>query len=485
MKKIPLNIKIIMVSLAIWIPFMLGFISYEAHEENSNIISIATQVSEATTRTFIAALNTQIHDGRLLEESQLLDNLRNEIHGLQTISVISTSRLDAMLHQFYSQDGMPTEEISSDLTNNNSRRGANELQLFETVKQGKPARDELQQQVLKTGKPVAVSGQDSIRTLIPFRISDTGCTGNSGCYLSTRNGTVAGALDMKFSLDEFSIVPFSNIRILLIILALAGLAIIAALSTVVHYIIIRKIHLVRNALHQLATGDLTIRLARISKDELGDVAHDFNSMAAIIEHDKNNLEDIVALRTQELTTSNERLRLSRDEAVSASRTKSEFLSTMSHEIRTPLNGVIGMLSLLRTLDTDPERLDFIETAYNSGHVLLTLLNDILDISKIEANKLLLEQVNFDIGHTVNDIINLLNEDAARKSLKLTSNLPDEYPTPIKGDPTRLRQILTNLISNSIKFTDSGSVELSINIVKEHKYFVLFEFKVTDTGIGIS
>jgi signal transduction histidine kinase/CheY-like chemotaxis protein len=253
----------------------------------------------------------------------------------------------------------------------------------------------------------------------------------------------------------------------------------------VNSIFLKRINNFRNAINKLATGDLTIRLPTEINDEIGDAAYDFNAMAAITEHQKQNLEEIVSSRTRELTMANERLMLSRDEALSASHTKSEFLSTMSHEIRTPLNGVIGMLSLLRTLDTDPERLDYLETAYNSGHVLLTLLNDILDISKIEANKIQLEQVNFDLKHTVNGIITLLGEDAQRKSLDLSFHIPSDYPSPIKGDPTRLRQILTNLISNSIKFTESGFVDLTINTIKLHKYFVLFEFKITDSGIGIN
>ena len=481
MKRISLNIKIIMVSIAIWIPFMVAYMGYESYEEDKYIIDEASRISETSNRTIIATLNTLTRDGRLPEGTRLLDNLRNEIDGLKSVSIISTSRLDKILQPFYPLPGAThTDAKSGGQIKSNEENGSGPARL------GNPARDKWQHQVLETGRTIIVTEQDGIRTLMPFMISNSECTAvTPDCYLSTRNGTVAGALDMIFSTEKLSTIGLHNIFLVVIALLLAGLIMITVLSVVVHYIIIRKIHLVRNALHQLATGNLSIRLPRISKDELGDVAHDFNAMASIIEHDKNNLEEIVALRTQELMTSNERLRVSRDEAVSASRTKTEFLSTMSHEIRTPLNGVIGMLSLLRTMDTDPEHMDYIETAYNSGHILMTILNDILDISKIEANKILLEQVNFDIGHTVTDIINLLSEDATRKSLRLTYSLPDEYPAPIKGDPTRLRQILVNLISNSIKFTETGYVDLSIRAVKEHKYFVLFEFKVTDTGIGIS
>jgi len=481
MKRISLNIKIIMVSIAIWVPFMVAYMSYEAYEEDEYIIDEATRISETSTRTIIATLNTLTRDGRLPEGSQLLNNLRNEIDELQSASIISTPRLDKILQPFYPQTGAIDADQES-----GGRIGASAVKGPGAARLGNPAQDKWQHQALETGRTITVAEPDGIRTLIPFMISNSECTAfTPDCYLSIRDGIVAGALDMKFSMEKLSAIKLHDIYLVILALFLAGLTMITILSFVVHNIIIRKIHLVRNALHQLATGNLGIRLPRISKDELGDVAHDFNAMATIIEHDKNNLEEIVALRTQELTTSNERLRISRDEAVSASRTKTEFLSTMSHEIRTPLNGVIGMLSLLRTMDTDPEHLDYIETAYNSGHVLMSLLNDILDISKIEANKILLEQVNFDIGHTVTDIINLLSEDASRKSLRLTFSLPDVYPTPIKGDPTRLRQILVNLISNSIKFTESGYVDLSIRSVKEHKYFVLFEFRVTDTGIGIS
>jgi two-component system, sensor histidine kinase and response regulator len=181
----------------------------------------------------------------------------------------------------------------------------------------------------------------------------------------------------------------------------------------------------------------------------------------------------------------EQLAAARDAALEGDRLKSEFLANMSHEIRTPLNGIIGMCELLRDSHLTGDQAECAELIGNSADSLLTIINDILDFSKISAGKLVFEEIDFEPTPTIEAVVHMLGERAAQKNLELILAIDPAIPAFVRGDPNRLRQVLTNLLGNAIKFTDQGEVVFSVSLVRASGREVTLRFSITDTGIGIS
>jgi signal transduction histidine kinase len=188
---------------------------------------------------------------------------------------------------------------------------------------------------------------------------------------------------------------------------------------------------------------------------------------------------------RDLEHSNRELAQSRDQALEAVRLKSECLANTSHEIRTPINGVIGMTHLLLDSNLTSNQREYAETIKKSGESSLAIIHDILDVSLIEANQLVFDEIDFDLRVVVEDVIDILTVQACRKDVELVGLVSASVPTVFRGDPRHVRQILTNLAGNAVQYTDRGEVAIQVTLVTQTEEYACVRFDVTDTGIGLT
>ncbi len=306
-----------------------------------------------------------------------------------------------------------------------------------------------------------------------------------------RGGDYLGWVELEYSYDSFTIKTYQAILIsaLLTILVLAITGLLAQRS----YGSMRRSMLrIRSGIRQLARGNLGHRIELDEDSELGRWAREIDDMANSIEGSFHDLRDDVEQSTSDLRQTletievqNIELDMARRDAVEASRVKSEFLANTSHEIRTPLNGIIGFTNLLLTGETNNRKRDYLQTIQQSAASLLSIINDILDFSKIEAGKLSLEHISFNLRELIDDALALLAPGAGEKGLELALIMRNDVPDVIAGDPLRIKQVVTNLLANAIKFTEQGSVVVRVRLDHSDDEQMQLIISVTDSGIGLT
>jgi len=272
----------------------------------------------------------------------------------------------------------------------------------------------------------------------------------------------------------------------------AGLIITALLALRMSRAISLPLQRVKAAVAQLKDGHLETRLPPLGSHEMDELASGINRMAEALLSAREELQQSIDQATEDVQQNletieiqNIELDLARKEALEASRIKSEFLANMSHEIRTPLNGILGFTQLLQKSDLTPRQQDYLGTIEKSADSLLGIINEILDFSKIEAGKLVLDTIPFNLRDLIEDTLTILAPAAHTKQLELVSLVYRDTPLSLVGDPLRLKQVLTNLISNAIKFTNEGTIAVRAMVEDDNGERAQLRISVQDTGIGLT
>jgi signal transduction histidine kinase len=295
-----------------------------------------------------------------------------------------------------------------------------------------------------------------------------------------------GTIYLHFSLDSiFSV--FSKLVLIMVIVTICILLLTFVMATRLQALATKPVLDLARIAKSITNGkDYSIRAPKTTQNEIGDLIDGFNEMLDAIQEREKNLRyssETLILRSAEISAINNQLQVAIENAEKASKAKSEFLAKMSHELRTPLNAVIGYTELLKEEVQEPDYLIDLDKIHTAAKHLLSVINDILDISKIEAGKMELHIEAFNVRQLIEEIMSTMRELVEKNGNKLILTLIDE-PGKMIGDPVKIRQILLNLVGNSGKFTHGGQVELQVyRYVDNHSNWLCFE--VADTGIGMS
>ena len=332
------------------------------------------------------------------------------------------------------------------------------------------------------------SGNDATRFLLPVFGRQRHLTGD---MIPNEDDRLLGWVELELSHTGTLLRGYRSLFASLLLIA-TGLILTAIVAMRMSRTISVPISRIKLAVAQLKDGNLEVRLPPLGSLELDELASGINRMAATLQNAQEELQHSIDQATEDVRQNletieiqNIELDLARKEALEASRIKSEFLANMSHEIRTPLNGILGFTHLLQKSEMTPRQLDYLSTIEKSADSLLSIINEILDFSKIEAGKLVLDSVPFNLRDLLQDTLTILAPAAHAKQLELVSLVYRDTPLALLGDPLRLKQILTNLVSNAIKFTREGTIVARAMLEDEQEDSVQLRISVQDTGIGLS
>ncbi|WP_068828636.1 response regulator [Pseudomonas sp. BMS12] len=339
-----------------------------------------------------------------------------------------------------------------------------------------------------TVAPLATSSrEDTTRFLMPV----FGRHQNLAGLTTTSADRLLGWVELELSHHRTLLQGYRSLLASLLLIV-TGLSVTALLAVRMSRSINDPLRSIQQGVNLLKEGQLETRLPALGNHELDALAAGINRMAESLQNAQEELQHSIDQATEDVRQNletieiqNIELDMARKEALEASRIKSEFLANMSHEIRTPLNGILGFTGLLQKSELTSRQRDYLSTIENSAESLLGIINEVLDFSKIEAGKLVLESIPFNLRDLIQDCLTILAPAAHDKQLELVSLIYRDTPLSLQGDPLRLRQVLTNLVSNAIKFTHHGSIVVRAMVEDESDDRAQLRISVQDTGVGLS
>lgn len=317
-----------------------------------------------------------------------------------------------------------------------------------------------------------------------------------GQYINSANGQsqanqAIGYIAIELDLSSLRLQQYQEVFSAFLVLIL-GLGLSGVFAFRLMHDVTQPITHMKNMVDRIRRGHLDVRIEGKMHGELDSLKNGINAMAVSlseyhveVQHSIDQATSDLRETLEQLEIQNVELDIAKKRAQEAARVKSEFLANMSHELRTPLNGVIGFTRQMLKTHLSTSQTDYLQTIERSANNLLSIINDILDFSKLEAGKLALENIPFEFQASLEEVVNLQATNAHEKGLELTLKIDPKVPPGVVGDPLRIQQILTNLVGNSIKFTERGNIDISVELRSQTEDSIELQFMVRDTGIGIS